>query len=504
MNFKLYPSMEYPWGGATGATADGKTVTPNETETFKSEKFREIRTTILTDVKNLNKARKVIWNDTQGKTGASAIKQIFSNIKHNIRAAWIGKKGELEASENLKADIKEFKKMLNETVFDPDLEEDCKKFYDELKGKRPGGYADTKERLMGMIGEQYTDETLKSDVESFLKGCRIGFKHKGLTLEIGHEINLDNLVERFKATLQPSGLEASQANDKIEEFKTLLESYESRLPSSKLEKEIEKLFDKELLDEARKKACLSIDKKRDALIEHIDAFSKGDYSYTNMEVVDLPTNMGVADLPGGYRLNSSDRNVKALLNEFREAFPGASTEELENALSNALQYRRSHNVSSGKELTGTEKKVFKGLESKMNIVKTIVENVAKNQKKKINAEPKEDWEKKKLLDTLQNEGIETELFGRKKDDFLEEVKIASSREVADSYASISASETIIQKFSNQFDGFKSTKTKLSDLLKTYNKESEEDLFVLDQLEALLDMVEVEEGWRVPDDPDIDV
>ena len=105
---------------------------------------------------------------------------------------------------------------------------------------------------------------------------------------------------------------------------------------------------------------------------------------------------------------------------------------------------------------------------------------------------------------MQNEGIETELFGRKKDDFLEEVKIASSREVADSYASISASETIIQKFSNQFDGFKSTKTKLSDLLKTYNKESEEDLFVLDQLEALLDMVEVEEGWRVPDDPDIDV
>jgi hypothetical protein len=57
-----------------GKTADGRTVLSNESETFKTEAIKALRSTIFTDIKNLNKARKVTWNDAQGKTGMSRIK----------------------------------------------------------------------------------------------------------------------------------------------------------------------------------------------------------------------------------------------------------------------------------------------------------------------------------------------------------------------------------------------------------------------------------------------
>jgi hypothetical protein len=58
----------------SGKTADGRTVLSNESETFKTEAIKALRSTIFTDIKNLNKARKVTWNDAQGKTGMSRIK----------------------------------------------------------------------------------------------------------------------------------------------------------------------------------------------------------------------------------------------------------------------------------------------------------------------------------------------------------------------------------------------------------------------------------------------
>lgn len=106
----------------------------------------------------------------QGKTGVSGIKQIFSNIKHNIRAAWMGKKGELKASNQLKTDIKKLETMLKETVIDPDLKADCEAFYNELKEKRPGGYADTNEKLTNLIGDKDADGSLKKNMETFLRG----------------------------------------------------------------------------------------------------------------------------------------------------------------------------------------------------------------------------------------------------------------------------------------------------------------------------------------------
>ena len=241
---------------------DGRTITFCGKENFKSEKFREMYHTVLTDVKNLNKARKVVWNDTQGKTGASAIKQIFSNIKHNIRAAWIGKKGELKASEQLKADIKEFKNMLNETEIDPDLQKDCKKFYGELKEKRPDGYAGTKEKLMELIDKKGKGnqaeappevQSLKKDVETFLRGN---------TNTADEFFEVETLVQRFQ----------KMSSEDTEQFKNLLTIYKANTTEETLKTEINSLFETEWLDAVCEKKCRDIDTNRDELIKSIEDF----------------------------------------------------------------------------------------------------------------------------------------------------------------------------------------------------------------------------------------
>ena len=240
---------------------DGRTITFCGEETFKSEKFREMYRTVLTDIKNLNKARKVTWNDTQGKTGASAIKQIFSNIKHNIRAAWIGKKGELKASEKLKADIKRFGEELFKEDFDgnnidKDFFKDCKNFYGELKGERPGGYAGTKEKLMELIGDKDTDGSLKEDVETFLKES---------INEKGEFFRVNDLAQRFRSVSSGDHLKAEQ-------FENLLKTYEANSDEGKLKTEIENLFKKEWLDEVCEQKCRDIDAKRDELMARIEDF----------------------------------------------------------------------------------------------------------------------------------------------------------------------------------------------------------------------------------------
>lgn len=251
---------------------DGRTITFCGKENFKSEKFRKMYCTVLTDVKNLDKARKVVWNDTQGKTGVSGIKQIFSNIKHNIRAAWMGKKGELKASEQLKADIKRFGKELfkedsNGNGIDGDFFKDCKNFYSELKKNRPDGYASTKETLMQLIGninftEPMSDEdkakqaeiqSLKKDVETFLRGD---------TNTANEFFEVETLVQRFKKV----------SSGDAKQFGNLLTTYKAGTTEETLKNDINSLFETEWIDAVGEKKCRDIDTNRDELIKSIEDF----------------------------------------------------------------------------------------------------------------------------------------------------------------------------------------------------------------------------------------
>lgn len=270
----LQPSSLNASGSVSGKNTystmlDGRTITFCGKENFKSEKFRDMYHTVLTDVKNLNKARKVVWNDTQGKTGVSGIKQIFSNIKHNIRAAWMGKKGELKASEQLKADIKRFEKELFKEDFDGDGDffKDCKNFYSELKGNRPDGYAGTKETLMQLIGninfkEPMSDEdkakqaeiqSLKKDVETFLRGD---------TNTANEFFEVETLVQRFKKV----------SSGDAKQFGNLLTTYKAGTTEETLKNDINSLFETEWLDAVGEKKCRDIDTKRDELIKSIEDF----------------------------------------------------------------------------------------------------------------------------------------------------------------------------------------------------------------------------------------
>ena len=426
----------------SGKTADGRTVLSNESEIFKTEAINTLRSTIFTDIKNLNKARKVTWNDAQGKVSMSRIKQLFDNIKHNIRAIWIGKKGELKASAQLKTDIRKFEILLKKTVIDSDLKKDCEAFYNELKGKRPGGYAYTKEKITALIGNNDANRSLKADVEKFLRGH---------IPDNDEKFGVTHLKERFKSTF---GNVDSKTNDQIKNFTALLQSYESKLPSKKLENEIKKLFENQLRDEACKQACRDIDTKRDELIEHIDAFAKGDYGFSGV------TRMDWGDYYTDY------------------ATDGETTDKVENAEWKAFEQLKGEIEDAFANNDGTDfKSLLAGVRGKNNTVKqlkVLVNDAAKAQKEKIKNEkpiPKESFVFLKNLPQCLNRELEGE----------DQVQTLTDR--------------TLDMFDKSLQGFKKTREKLVSLLDAHKEES--DFSVFNRLENMLEEVKITEGWDIP-------
>ena len=331
----------------SGKTADGRTVLSNESEIFKTEAIKDLCSTIFTDIKNLNKARKVVWNDTQGETGASAIKQIFSNIKHNIRAIWIGKKGELKASDQLKTHIKKFEILLKETVIDSDLKKDCEAFYNELKGKRLGGYANTKGELTDLIGGKDTDGSLKKNIETFLRG---NINEKGGFFEV------NDLVQRFREV-------SSEGDLKVEK---LLKTYEANSDEGKLKTEIKNLFETKWIGELRENKCRDIDVKRDLLIKHIEAFAKGDYGFssvTRMDCGDYYTDYATDGETTDKVENAEWTAFEQLMEEFKDAFPNGDGTDFKSLLAGV-----------------------RGKNNTVNRLKALVKDAAKAQKENVKNE----------------------------------------------------------------------------------------------------------------------
>ena len=425
----------------TGKTQNGGTVTSNGSEIFKTEAMKGFHSTILTDIKNLNKARKVTWNDMQGKTGKEALKQIFSNIKHNIRAAWMGKKGELRASEQLKTDIGEMEAMLKATDVDPDFVEDCKKFYDDnLRKMRPGGYADTKAKLMNLIGDKDKDGSLKADVNKFLEGYISG---KNETFDA------DLLTNRFQK-LFANGTQGT--NREVEQFKTLLQSYESKLPQSKLRKEIATLFDNELINEAREKMCRDVDMKRDALIKHIEAFAKGDYGFSGVARMDLgdyytdyATDGETTDTVG----NAGQTAFEQLKQEFQKAFPNGGVHKFESLLEGVF----------GK--SGTVKQL-----------KALVNDAATAQKEKVKNEKP---------------------VPQKSSEFLKNLPRCLNRELEGEGQYNTLTDRVLEMFDESFQGFGKTREKLKSLCHAREKEMQSDFLVFNRLEHILEKVEADDG-----------
>ena len=428
----------------SGKTADGKTVTPNGNETFKTEAFRKIHATILTDIKNLNKARKVTWNDTHGKKGASRIKQLFSNIKHNIRASWIGKKGAMKVSEQLKTDIEKLEKMLKESVIDSDFKADCEAFYNELKGKRLGGYAAVKEKLTALIGNNNANGSLKADIEKFLQG-RIP--------DNGEKFDVGDLAKRFESAFKKVD---SEAEKQTEAFKTLLESYESRLPSRKLGNEIKKLFENELRNEACEQTCRNIDAKRAELLEHIEAFANADYGFSGVARMDLGDYFADYSTDGDTDYTVTNANHKAfkhLQEEFQNVFPNGDKDAFASLLGT---------VSS------TESGAVKQL-------KALVNDAAAAQKKSVKNE----------------KPMPEKSFG-----FLKELPSCLNRELEDDNPFQSLTDRTLEVFDKSLPGFEKTKEKLKSLCNACQKETEKDFSVFNRLERALEKVEITDDWYV--------
>ena len=424
----------------TGKTQNGGTITPNGSETFKTDAMKDFYSMFLADTKNLNKARKVTWNNTQGKKGKEALKQIFNNIKHNIRAAWMGKKGALRASEQLKTDIGKMEAMLKATDVDPDFVEDCKKFYNDLRGRRPGGYADTKAKLTALIGDKDANGSLKADVNKFLEGYISGQNEA---------FDVDSLTNRFQE-LFANG--AQETKREVEQFKTLLQSYESKLPQSKLQKEIATLFENELLNEAHEKMCRDIDMKRDELITHIDAFAKADYGFAGAKRVELP---------GGYFMDYAigDETDQPVDNSKRIAFEKLQ-EEFQNAFPNG----------NNDEFAWLLKNVFSEKSDAVKQAKALINGAAEAQKEEVKNE-------KPIRDGT-------------KDIFLKSLPEHLNRDLADGYTMRTCTDYIISDFNASFAGFNKTEEKLVSLLKSYEQEKQSDCSVFNRLERMLDEVEV--------------
>ena len=520
-----------------GKTSDNQTVTLNENATFKTETFRKIHATILTDIADLNKAREVarntepvVWKDKRGKTGMDGIKQIFSNIKHNIRVSLMDKRQkteikdtELKAFNQLKTNIKKLENMLKETVIDPDLKEDCEKLYNELKGKRAGGYADTKEKLMNLIGDKDADGSLKKDVEMFLNRS---INEKGEFFEV------DNLKKRF----------CSVSSENVEQFEDLLKAYEANSDEGKLKNEIKNLFEKEWIGEVREKKCRDIDKKRDELMARIEDFfspaqdrveKKESAEKRRLEEAKAKEEENRALMNQVLHMKHVPKYMKDLIKKrglkgMQGIYPGEKTETVkeETTPENTKPYKEKTFDGVGKRMNFGDYRtdfVFYDEENgtSKNIQEMAVERLKEDFKNifpngdedkfesllKTNAPEKNDTvnQLKALVtdaakaqkENVKNEKPTSEEIA-KKDEFLKELPYYLNKLPYKN--SINTREVRVMKyFDGAWQGFEKTREKLESLLDARKEES--DFLVFNRLQHLLEKVEVDEGYLVPSSED---
>ena len=361
-----------------GKTAEGKTVSIKDSGTFSQETIQNLREkfhTVLTDIKNLHKARTVAWNDNMdGKTKIAKMKQIFVNLKHNARATLIGKKGEAEASERLAEDVKLLKDALAENDYSIplDLTKEFQEFHNELKAQRPNGYADTKDKVMRLIGDKAgTDETFVKEVQCFLDGKISVVSDCGTEREPS---DIDRLTKCFKDKC----VDSTDRENKVKEFRELLQSYENRITANGLKNDITE----QLIRETREETLRNLDEKTNTLMEKLTALSKSDYR---------PFGITTVDIEGGYEIhyftdsedmddNSEhvgDDNVESriktaveqLEKDFKDAFPNGNSARFEEILQQVLNpSSRREVIQYLKEFVKTSAEVSKEAIKKTNPV----------------------------------------------------------------------------------------------------------------------------------------
>jgi hypothetical protein len=322
------------------------------------------------------------------------------------------------------------------------LKKDCEAFYNELKEKRPGGYADTNEKLTNLIGDKDTDGSLKKNIETFLRG---NINEKGGFLEV------NDLVQRFREV-------SSEGDLKVEQFEGLLKTYEANSDEGKLKTEIKNLFETKWIGELRENKCRNIDTKRDLLIKHIEAFAKGDYGF-----------------PGVARMDWGDYYTDY-------ATDGETTDKVENAEWTAFEQLKEEFRDAFLNGDGTDfKSLLAGVRGKNNTVnrlKALVKDAATAQTEKI-----------------KNEKPTSEEVAQK-DKFLKNLPLYLNKQSYED--SMNTRETRVMGYFNEtLQGFEKTREKLESLLDARKEES--DFSVFNRLEHMLEEVKEDEGWWISDD-----